>query len=269
MFRTGHPEPRYPATLTPTNRRRLRLPDHHPYQSEPDGRRLPQLVWPDLLPDQFADRPSRRSTLVRRAVLAMALAKVGTTRTWAEIATDLDLPPTLATDVGAVIHQIGRQGHWPATLATLDTLASRLQAEPAPIDYAARRYAGRDVAAMRRVLEVAGRTHPTDTDASVVVRHFWELFTGGDIAYAPEPLRIPVHTARYRRYRTATARTLDHDRPLLQSTLHELGRLSGIGPFTGPLAWTPVEPTALYADDNVRLLIAKASPAAETAAAPF
>lgn len=260
MFRTGHSEPRYPATLTPRNRRRLRLPDHHPYLAEPDGQRLPQLIWPDLFPDLFADRPSRRNALVRRAVLAMALAKVGSTRTWTEIASDLDLPPTLAADVGAVLHRSCRQGRWPATLTTLDTLASRLQAEPAPVDYAARRCAGRDVAALRRALHVARQTHPTDTHADVVVRHFWELFTGGDVAYAPEPLRIPAHTARYRRHRNAAARTLDQDRPLLQTALHELGRLSDVGPFTGPLAWTPVEPAALYTDDSVRLLIGQGRP---------
>ena len=269
MFRTGHPEPRYPATLTPTNRRRLRLPDHHPYQPEPDGRRLPQLVWPDLLPDLFADRPSRRNELVRRAVLAMVLAKVGSTRTWVEIATDLELPPTMATNVGTVLHRIRRKGHWPATLTTIDTLASRLQGEPAPIDYAARRRAARDVAALRRALEVAARTHPTDTDIDVVVRHFWELFTGGDVAYAPEPLHIPALTARYRRYRTTATRTLDQDRPLLQTALHELGRLTDADPFAGPLAWTPVEPAAIYTDESVRLLMGQPGPLPTAAQEPF
>ena len=277
MFRTGHRAPRYPATPIPRDRRRLRLPDHQPHLADPDGRRLPQLIWPDLLPDLLPDRPRRRSELVRRAVLAMCLAKVGSTRTWTEIAADLELPPTIAGNVSAVLHRLRRQGRWSGTLTTLDTLASRLQADPAPIDYAARRRAGHDVDLLRRALHIAKGTHPTGTDAHVLVRHFWELFTGGDIAYAPEPLRIPPHTARYRRYRTTAAKTLDQDRPLLQTALHELSRLADAGPFTGPLAWTPVEPTALYTDDNVRLLMSQTdsqfmgqvgSPE-ETATAPF
>ena len=199
----------------------------------------------------------------------MALAKIGSTRTWTEIAADLDLPPSTATNVGAVLHRIRRQGGWPAILTTLDTLASRLQAEPAPIDYAARRTAGRDVAALGRALAVAARTHPTDTSGGVVLRHFWELFTGGDVAYAPDPLRIPFNAARYRRYRTTAAGTLDRNRALLQTAHHELGRLTADGPLTGPLMWTPVEPAAIYADDSVRLLIGQPSPQPPVASAPF
>lgn len=269
MFRTGHREPRYPATLTPRDRRRLRLPNHQPHRAEPDGTRLPQLIWPDLLPDLLADRPPCRNALVRRAVLAMALAKVGSTRTWTEIAADLDLPAAMATNVGAVLYRLRRQGRWSATLMTLDVLASRLQAEPAPVDYAARRHAAHDVEALSRALGVAAQIHATDTPAVVLVRHFWELFTGGDVAYAPEPLHMPLHSARYRRYRTAAARTLDQDRPVLQAAQHELGHLFDAGPFPGPLAWTPVVPTPIYADDSVRLLLGQPSPQPWATSAPF
>ena len=269
MFRTGHCLPRYPATPASRDRRRLRLPGHTPYLPEPDGRRLPQLIWPDLLPDLFADRPSGQHTLVRRAVLAMALAKVGSTRTWTQIASDLDLPPAMATNVGAVLHRLRRRGRWPETLTALDTLASRLQAEPAPVDYAARRLVGGDVSTLRHAVDVAARTHPTDTDIGVVVRHFWELFTGGDVAYAPDPLHIPAHSARYRRYRATAACTLDQDRPLLQTALYELGRLTETGPYTGPLVWAPVEPTALYTDESVRLLIGQPAQARATSSTPF
>lgn len=103
----------------------------------------------------------------------------------------------------------------------------------------------------------------------MVLRHFWELFTGGDIAYAPDPLRIPLHSEHYRHYRAAAVATLDHDRPLLQTALHELGRLSEVGPFTGPLAWTPVEPTPLYVDESVRLLMSRPGSPETTATAPF
>ena len=262
MFRTGHPEPRYPATPSPRDRRRL--PEHHPYLPEPDGQRLPQLIWPDLV----TAGPWARATTSGRAVLAMALAKIGSTRTWAEIAADLELPPSVASDVGPALGRIERQGHWPSLLTILDSLATRLQAEPAPIDYAARRRAGYDTATLRRALELAATTHPTTTPADVVLRHFWELFTGGDIAYAPDPLRIPLRTDHYRHYRATAVATLDHDRPLLQTALHELGRLSEVGPYTGPLAWTPVEPTPLYVDESVRLLMNQPGPPG-AAAAPF
>lgn len=205
MFRTSHPEPRYPATPTPKNRRRLRLPDHHPYLPDPDGHRLPQLIWPDLV----TAGPWGRATTSGRAVLAMSLAKICSTRTWAEIATDLELPPSIVTDVGPVLHRIERQGHWPAVLTILDSLATRLQEEPAPIDYAARRRAGHDTATLRRALDLAAKTHPTGTPPDVVLRHFWELFTGGDIAYAPDPLRIPLSIDPYRHYR----HHLRHPRP--------------------------------------------------------
>lgn len=199
----------------------------------------------------------------------MALAKIGSTRTWAEIAADLELPPIIVTDSGAVLHRIERQGHWPTVLTMLDTLATRLQEEPAPIDYAARRRAGHDTASLRRALELAARTHPTSTPADVVLRHFWELFTGGDIAYAPDPLRIPLRTDHYRHYRATAVATLDHDRPLLQTALHELSRLSDVGPFAGPLAWTPVEQTPLYVDESVRLLMSQPGSPEATATAPF
>ena len=265
MFRTGHPEPRYPTTLTPKNRRRLRLPDHHPYLAEPDGQRLPQLIWPDLV----TAGPWARATTSDRAVLAMALAKIGSTRTWAEIATDLELPPGTVTDVGSVLQRIERQGHWPAVLTILESLATQLQQQPAPIDYAARRQTGHDTATLRRALELAATTHPTSTPAALVLRHFWELFTGGDIAYAPDPLRIPLRTDHYRHYRATAAASLDHDRPLLQTALHELSRLSDTGPFTGPLVWTPVEPTAPYTDESVRLLVGQPGSPQATAATPF
>ena len=198
----------------------------------------------------------------------MALAKIGSTKSWAEIAADLELPDSLVTDVGSLLQVIERQGHWPTVLTILDRLATRLQVEPAPIDYAARRQAGHDTATLRRALDLAAQTHPTNTPPDVVLRHFWELFTGGDIAYARDPLCIPLRTDHYRHYRATAVATLDHDRPLLQTALHELSRLSTLGPFTGPLTWTPVEPVALYADDDVRLLMGQPGPP-ETAAAAF
>ena len=122
---------------------------------------------------------------------------------------------------------------------------------------------------MCRALELAAKTHPTNTPPDVVLRHFWELFTGGDIAYAPDPLGIGLRTDHYRHYRASAVATLDHDRPLLQPALHQLSRLSDVGPLTGPLTWTPVEPVALYADDDVRLLMGQPCPPEVTAAAPF
>ena len=266
MLRTGHREPRYPATLTPKNRRRLRLPDHHPYLPEPDGHRLPQLIWPDVV----TAGPCGRATTSGRAALAVALAKIGSTRTWTEIATNLELPPGTVTDIGSVLRRIERQGHWTTVLTTLDRLATRLQVEPAPIDYAARRQAGHDTAALRRALELAAQTHPTDTPPDVLLRHFWELFTGGDIAYAPDPLHIALGSDRYRHYRATAVATLDRDRPLLQTALHKLSRLTDAdpitSPFTGPLVWTPVEPTPLYTDESVRLLAGQPGPPQATEA---
>lgn len=86
--------PRYPTTTTPDNRRRLRLPAHRPHWPEPDPAWIPQVLWWKAVPAALADHA--HSALVR-SLLAMALAKTGSTRDWTTIADHLQLPPTTPT----------------------------------------------------------------------------------------------------------------------------------------------------------------------------
>jgi hypothetical protein len=71
-----------------------------------------------------------------------------------------------------------------------------------------------------------------------VLARFWELFTGGDITFAPQPVRIPADSARYRDY-AAQRGVLDRRHlALYEATLATLSTHSVL-PVDGPLTWLP------------------------------
>lgn len=140
MFRTGHPLPRYPSTTTPDNRRRLRLPAHRPHWPEPDPAWVPQILWWKAVPAVFADHA--QSALVR-SLLAMALAKTGSTSDWTAIADHLQLPASHAYRIGRLARHLERHSSWPAVLTALERLMTGLQQHPPPIDYPADEKSGR------------------------------------------------------------------------------------------------------------------------------
>lgn len=81
---------------------------------------------------------------------------------------------------------------------------------------------------------VAGRRrHPTDTDLLTLTRQFWERFTGGNIAYAPEALQLDPANPTYADYRRTN--------PLLHVDLFHVAhmRLRTQHHIEGPLRWTP------------------------------
>ena len=96
----------------------------------------------------------------------------------------------------------------------------------------------------------------------------WWCATPGSCSPAATSPTPPTRSASQptARYRRIAARTLDRGRPLLQTALHEFGRLSDVGPFAGPLVLTPVKPTAIYTDDSVGLLMGQPGPRAAHAA---
>lgn len=255
-FRTSHPVARYPATLTPETRSRLRLPEHRILRPERDDTWFPQVVWPDVIPGAVG---GPAAAPLRRACLAMALAKLGSGRSWAEIADTLSLPATLPNSIGPVLQSWVRAGTWPLTLAALDTLLTRLQADPPPINYPLRRELGRDPDLVDRALAATARTHPSPLPARHLNRVFWELFTGGDIGYASAPFALDAGSSDYRAFRRDAADSRDRDRPRLQSAHNELIRM--VRSPLGPLVWTPRRPHTLTTDiDGVQIITSDPPP---------
>ena len=74
-----------------------------------------------------------------RTAAVTALAKLGSARTWTEIATGLALPAAITGHTRGFLRRIRRTGRWPALLRQLTALAATLERDPPPIDYAARR----------------------------------------------------------------------------------------------------------------------------------
>lgn len=88
---------RYPLDPDLARSARLRLPEHRYV-----GQRLvhnpawiPQTLWPDALPAELAAGCAQ----LHRACLAMAMAKIGATDSWTDIANDLGLPIGLANSI--------------------------------------------------------------------------------------------------------------------------------------------------------------------------
>lgn len=238
-FRLSHPVGRYPATLTPDLRSRLRLPEHRLVRPERGDAWFPQVLWPDAVP---AAARGDRCSLLHRTCLAMALAKLGSDRSWGEIAQTLDLPATMANSIGTVLQSWVRAGTWPRLLTELDALLMRLQADPSPIDYPARREIGRDIDLLDRALLDAQRVHPSPLSRSQLQRVFWEAFTAGDIGFAPDPLGLDRTSTEYAAYQQQAAVNRERDLPLLQTAHNAIcrpttgysARCCGTPPSGGP-----------------------------------
>ncbi len=140
-----------PGHTTSDNRRRLRLPAHHPHGAEPTPSWIPQTLWWNAVPTVLADHA--RSALVR-SMLAMALAKTGSICDWSTIADDLHLPTTHASRITRLLRYLLRSGTWPAVLTALERLMIGLQQHPPPIDYPNRRAAGDNRALLAAAVNV-------------------------------------------------------------------------------------------------------------------
>lgn len=230
MFRTAQPAARYPAITTHQDRRRIRLPEHRPRLPEPDPAWIPQTLWPTCIPEPLLQCPNRS---LRGALLAMALAKIGSRDSWTTICRQLNLPTAHADTIDDLLRHAQRSGTWPTVHRSLEQLMDLLQRHPPPIDYRARRVLGRDTELLTNAVEAARLVHPSSLHTTTLVRQFWEKLAGGDIAYGPGAIRIdPDHDA-YTAYR------------LLQPTRHAdlfhvaYRRLLAGGHLDGPLNWTP------------------------------
>ncbi len=258
-FRLSQPVGRFPATLTPDLRSRLRLPEHRLVGPERDDRWFPQCLWTGAIANTVGDQ---ETSPLHRACLAMALAKVGSGSRWAGIADTLSLPATMANSIGAVLKSWVRSGAWPTLLASIDALLSQLQVDPPPIDYRRRREIGQDINLLDRALEATSSTHPSPLPHPQLRRVLWETFTGGDIAYAPEPLTLDATSHEYAQFRRAAHDSTDRDLPRLQTAHQRIEREAGTP--LGPLTWTPRQPHRIPTETDAASIIVGPSPSQRT-----
>jgi len=115
------------------------------------------------------------------------LAKVGSTRPWRAIAIDLGLPASFATYPPNLVRHLQRENAWPAVVRRLDDLATRLESDPPPIDYQARRWtaASQDliVAAVNHTRAILGPVHGW-VSTHLFTELFWQVYTGASLRLA-------------------------------------------------------------------------------------
>lgn len=252
-FRMSHRLGRYPLDPDLASNARLRLPEHRYLGQRPvhDPAWIPQTLWPDALPDELT---AGECPPLHRACLAMALSKIGTTDTWTDIANHLGLPAALANSIGSILASWDRAGAWPAIHAHLDLLIHQFRNRPPPINYPRRRVLACDLDLIDRALADTADIHPSPLPDAQLRRVFWEAFTGGDIAYGPEPFTLDPDSAAYRTYRADAADSLDRDLPRLQVAHQQISHY--YGEHLGPLTWTPRTRRACQTDtDGAHILL--------------
>lgn len=178
----------------------------------------------------------------------MLLAKVGSTRAWSLIALDLGLPAAFATTPPALVTRLRRTGTLDTFLSALDDLATRLEDDPPPVDYSARRCAAADQRRISRALqttkadlhdEIAG----PGTDDRVLTALVWQTYTGGDARF--HPYLAPTRAAEA--LSDTGVDTVDVERLVRHAAtvLHNLAGHPDYGPLpvaTTLTAW-PLEPS--------------------------
>lgn len=221
-FRTANARPRYPHTA--------QRDPAHPLTAR-DGElplsAIPQRLWAGAVPDHLSEGRDAA------AVNAMLLARIGTVRTWQHIAVALGLPFTFRSRPPARLTRLRRTNQWPQLLTALDDLATRLEANPPPIDYQQRRLVCADpdllLRLIPRALTGAVGQEPTRT-LRQWAQLFWRVYTNGDLQLAPKPLRTGVKN-RALTMGDTDIDTLQHIRWLIEHTLAV--------DDDGPLTWIP------------------------------
>ncbi len=210
----------------------LRLACHGRLRPPLDPAFIPQVLWPGAVPVLPDD------SVIHAAVGALALGRIGNTRQFGMIALDLALPTSAATNVGATWRRLQRSNQWKEFLEQLDHLHRLLEESPPPINYRDRRILGNDVQLLIAALQDSAERNNLQQPGLRALRRFWELFTGGDIAYAPEPLAAAYLSVDYAEYAGAREHVDEENAALFhgaQETIHANAAL----PANGPLAWQP------------------------------
>jgi hypothetical protein len=241
MFRTatGH-SPRYPRIPTSGPLRTNSLPEHYPDRPEITPAWVPQVLWSGALWES-----SSVTADLGPAAQALVLARIGDTRPWRLIALDLGLPARLAHSVPMYWRRVARAGEWPSARDTLIELSEQLRADPPPIDYQIRRLIADDPLRITRAVHSAvadGSSTRSRTKTGVLVRRFWELFTGGDVTYARAPfgITVPSEYAVYRLAADQADRECGSVFDRAHAILSDPDRPAGKGLHAaGPLTWRP------------------------------
>lgn len=228
-FRTASILPRYPAPYPKT-------PVKDYPTSWPGETRLewvPQVIWPGTLTPWVDD-----ADIPARAAASMLLAKAGSTRPWSLIALDLGLPAAFATTPPAFIKTLRRTGCWEDFLAAVDDLATRLEDDPPPVYYSARRWVAADQRRLSRAIELTNADLHDETARPGIDDHFltalvWQTYTGGDARFHTDlaSTRLVEVLSDTSVDTVAVERLVRHG----ATVLHNLAD----HPDDGPLQWRP------------------------------
>jgi len=231
-FECGHIHPRYPLREN-DDRSWLRLPEHHPATPEMDRSRVPQVLWPGTIwGEDSQDNP------LAAAAQAMALTKIGDTRSWSIIALDLGLPKDIALPVTQYWRRVVRAGLWPDALAALTQLKEQLRLSPPPIDYQHRRIIADDKSRLSNALTEAGihGCNQHDKHFRAVTARYWELFTGGEIRLAAE--QFALHADEHHNWPTTRISIDTEYADAFASAYEQMATSNTLRP-KGPLTWQP------------------------------
>lgn len=229
-FRTGATHPRYP--LPPKTPRaavhHLVLPEHATTGGPLTLACIPQVIWSGTLPGLDDSDP------IARAEISLLLAHLGTTRPWSHLTLDLGLPHTFHMALARRIRARRAHGTWLTLLTHLNELHERLQAHPPWPHYRHRRILADDLLLLDRALAMADSEQRRPELA--IQRRFWELFTGGDVLFAPHPLAIPADQHSHWRQQR---HELDNEQMKLFETAFQILDRSSPLRLGTPLSWQP------------------------------
>lgn len=254
-YRAASGRPRYPNTArafrplnadSPANREvrpirsdlHLLLPERGVRRQDPDPCWFPQVLWPGAVPTLDAVVPNATDEgPVGRAAAALLATKVGSLASWGDLALELALPRRTTHSVTGMTRTLRRRGLWPEVLIEIDEFVERLRLAPPPINYRMRRVVGDDTDLMDRALQQA--SHPQGSKPTPASRRrFWELFTGGDIAFAPTAIALDPHSPAYAQFVSSRIDIDSEHRHVFATSHGYLSRLHGIA-VGGPLYWLP------------------------------
>ncbi|MFV0460703.1 MAG: TniQ family protein [Actinomycetales bacterium] len=243
-LRTARPVPSFPTgPVSPAQAEYLCLPGSPRIDTSTTW--IPAHPGPGTIPGSLrADMPSLDlDNPTTQALLALVMAKIGSLKPWRLLCLDLGLP----TDLPTRLKTLWAHPQWPRLHRLLDHLVTRLQRDPPPVDYRTRRILGEDTTLLSDALTAAARRYPTITPGPVLLRRFWELFTGGHIQFAPQPLTLTSASPEHAAYRQA-AHNADHDNQRLFAPAHAYITAARTLPVTGPLTWHPAR--AVHAPES-------------------
>ncbi|WP_240689297.1 hypothetical protein [Brevibacterium aurantiacum] len=201
------------------------LPEHSTVPLTPPPEWIPQTLWPGFGTDH--------STPGARAVESLLLLHLGRATKWSHLALELGLPATLQHQARAHIRRLAATC-WHDQLALLEHQFTRLLSTPPPINYRIRRVIAADTDELTQALRKTIGSDPSPD----LLRHFWEVLTGGDIALAPLPLTISIDSPSYTKFANQRHNFHHEYRQAFTHALNYLQNEHGM-PNDEPLIWSP------------------------------